>query len=248
MRPIQGEAMKKVFVCAAIVLLFPYAYAEEFIVNTADLPPFCHEEGGKQEGIAIDMLRAVSKATGIAFNIRFLPWKRAQIETQAASDHLIIPLTRTLEREKNYQWIAPLGSYNFVIVTRSDRQPPRTIEDVKKLSVGVLRGNPMDTLLPRLGFTNLKPGYTEEALAKLLLGNRIDAWVVADIVAKDVYRKVGGNPADLRLGVKIGETMWVHLGASPQFPQAERKRIADELDRLRASGEAERIINRYRAP
>lgn len=240
--------MKKFFVGAAIILLFPHVHAEEFIVNAADIPPFCHEESGKQMGIAIDMLREVSKATRIAFNIRFLPWKRAQIETQSASDQLIIPLTRTPEREKSYQWIAPLISYNFVIATRGDKPPPRTIEDAKKLSVGVLHGNPMETLLPRLGFTNLKPGYTEDALAKLLLSNRIDAWVVADIVAKDAYRKVGGNPADLRLGVKIGETMWIHLGASQQFPQAEKERIADGLERLRTSGEAERIINRYRLP
>jgi polar amino acid transport system substrate-binding protein len=240
--------MKKFFICVALMLLSHHACAREFIVNAGDIPPFCHEVDGTQAGIAVDMLREVAKSTGIAFTIRFLPWKRAQIETQSNIDQLIIPLTRTPEREKDYQWIAPLISYNFVIATHGGRAPPRTIEEAKKMSLGVLRGNPMENVLPKLGFTNLKPGYTEDANAKLLLGNRIDGWVVADVVARDAYKKAGGNPADLHLGVRIGDTMWIHLAASPQFPEAERKLIADELNRMRGNGEAEKIINRHRVP
>jgi polar amino acid transport system substrate-binding protein len=192
------------------------------------------------------MLRAVSKATGITFSIRFLPWKRAQVETQSGTDQLIIPLTRTPEREKDYQWIGHVVSYNFVVVTVGDRSAPRTLEEARTLSVGVLRGNPMEALLPRLGFANIKPGYTEDSLARLLQSKRIDAWVVADIVAADVYRRIGGNPGELHVGVKLGATMSVQLAASPQFPDADRKAIADELNRLRSSGEAEKIISRYR--
>lgn len=238
--------MKRLVVFAAFLLVLPVTQAREFVVNAADIPPFCHEEGSTQSGIAVDMLRAVSKATGITFSIRFLPWKRAQIETQSGADQLIIPLTRTPEREKAYQWIGPVVSYNFVVVTVGDRPAPRTLEEARALSVGVLRGNPMEALLPRLGFTNVKPGYTEDAIARLLQSKRIDAWVVADIVAKDVYRRIGGNPAELRVGVRLGDTMSIQLAASPQFPHADRKAIADELNRLWSSGEAEKIINRYR--
>ncbi|HYD62315.1 MAG TPA: transporter substrate-binding domain-containing protein [Noviherbaspirillum sp.] len=240
--------MRKFLVYAFLALLAPHAPAKEFTVNTADIPPFCHEQDGKQGGLAVDLLREAAKATGATFNFRFLAWKRAQAETQSASDQLIIPLTRTPEREKSYQWIAPLASYHFVIATRGDRPPPRTLEAAKKLAVGVLRGNPMEIMLPRMGFSNIKPGYTEEALAKLLLGNRIDAWVVADIVAKDVYKKAGGDPGDLHFGPKVGDQMWIYLGASLQFPEADRKLLADELNRLRNNGEAEKIINRYRSP
>jgi polar amino acid transport system substrate-binding protein len=240
--------MRKFFVCAAIMLLLPHAHAREFIVNAGDIPPFCHEEDGKQTGMIIDMLHEVAKSTGVIFNIRFLPWKRAQIETQSGTGQLIIPLTRTPERENAYHWIAPMVSYNFVIATHGNKPPPRTIEEAKKLSLGVLRGNPMESLLPKMGFTNLKPGYTEDANAKLLFGNRIDGWVVADIVAADVYKKAGGNPSDLHLGLRIGDTMSIYLAGSLQFPEAERKLIADELNRMRNSGETEKIVNRHRGP
>jgi len=240
--------MRKFFVCAALALLLPQAYARDVIVNAGEIPPFCQEEDGRPSGLAVDLLREVSRTTGITFNIRFLPWKRAQVETQSSSDQLIIPLTRTPEREKNYQWIAPLMSYNFVIVTRGDRVPPRTVDEAKKMSIGVLRGNPMEHLLPTLGFTNVIPGYTEDAIAKLLLGNRIDGWVVPDVVARDTYRRAGGNPGELRFGAKIGDTMWVHLAGSLQFPEAERKLIADELNRLRSNGDADKIVGRYRIP
>jgi len=233
---------------AAWLLIAATASAKDFVVNAGDIPPFCFEADGRQTGIVVDMLGEVAKARRVGFNIRFVAWKRAQAETQSANDQLIIPLTRTPERERLYTWIAPLITYHFVIVTAGDRPAPRSIEEARGLSIGVLRGNPMEQLLPQMGFSNVVPGNTEEGNARLLQAGRIDAWVVADIVARDVFRRAGGNPKDLHVGPRVGEPMSIFLAASPQFPEADRKLLADELNRLRNSGEIERIVNRYRMP
>lgn len=222
------------------------AVAKDYTVYAGDIPPFCHEKDGAQAGILIDLLSAASRTGGFGFTVRFLPWKRAQAEARAADDVLIIPMTRTAEREASYRWIAPLLSYRFVIVTAGHRPPPRTIEEAKGWTIGVLRGNPMDAMLPRLGFTDVRPGDSEEAVAKLLRTRRIDAWVVADIVAADAYRRAGGDAEELAFGPRIGDAQWIFLAASPRFPDEDHRALGAAFERLRTSGEADRIVSRHR--
>jgi polar amino acid transport system substrate-binding protein len=238
--------MKKLLIFALLVAAFLQASAKDIIVNTSDISPFCFEEDGKPKGIAVDILNEAGKSIGVTFVYRFLPWKRAQMETRSAADHAIIPLTRTAEREKDYQWLAPLFDYNFVIVTRGDVPTLRSTEEARHLSVGVLRGNPMEHMLPQMGFTNVKPGTSEGLLARQLHASAIEAWVVADLVARDTYRKAGGNPDELRIGTKVGEPMRIYLGASPQFPKEFQKLIADEIGRLKNAGVIDGIVNKYR--
>jgi polar amino acid transport system substrate-binding protein len=239
--------MLKFIAAASLLLGIGVAQAGEIMVNAGDIVPFCFEEEGRPTGIAIDILREVSKGTGLDFGFRFLPWKRAQLETLAAKSQAVVPLSRTPEREKQYQWIAPLFEYHFVIVTRNGQAAPKSLEEAKNLTVGVLRGNPMETLLPQLGFTRVIPGNTEDLVAKQLRTKAIDAWVVADLVAHSSYKRIGGDPAELVLGPRIGEPMAVYLGGSLQFPEYDRKAIAAEVARLKQSGEILRILARYKA-
>lgn len=238
--------MKKLLVFAVFMAAFFQASAKDIVVNTSDISPFSFEQDGKPKGIVVEILQEAAKSTEVNFIFRFLPWKRAQLETRAAIDQAIIPLTRTPEREKDYQWLAPLFDYHFVIVTRGEVVPPRSIDDAKHLAIGVLRGNPMEVTLPRMGFTNVKPGTSEGLLARQLQVNLIDAWVVADLVARDTYKKAGGNPDELRFGPRIGEPMRIYLGASPEFPKEYSKQIADAVNRLRSTGAIDGILNKYR--
>lgn len=223
-----------------------HAAAREIVVNTAQITPFSYESDNGPAGMAVEILQAAGKAAGLEFRFSFLPWKRAQLETLASGDHAIVPLTRTTERERDYLWIAPLFEYSFVIVTRIGRAAPATLEEAKRMSIGVLGGNPMHAALPAMGFRNLKPGNSEEMLAKQLKSNLVDAWVVAEPVAHDTWRRIGGKPEEIRIGPKIGAPMQVYFAASPRFPAADAKLIADEVNRLRASGELARILERYR--
>lgn len=239
--------MKRLLLCLALMcMLLAGANAREITVNAGDISPFSFEVNDRPTGIAVDILNAAGKTAGVSFRFNFLPWKRAQLETLASADHAIVPLSRTPEREHDYQWIVMLFEYHFVIVTRAGHAAPATLDDVKKLSVGVLRGNPMHTTLPELGFENLRPGNSEEMLARQLRANLIDAWVAAEPVVRDTYQRIGGNLNELHIGPRVGEPMQVYLAASKGFPAADAKLIADEVNRLRASGEINRILDRYR--
>lgn len=239
--------MKKILAFAFLSCFLLRAVAGGFVVNAANLPPFCYEINGKPGGIAIEILDQVGQTTGIDFRYRFLPWIRAQLETQVANDALVIPLTRLEERERDYEWIAPLFEYRFVIVTKINAPPIRTLDDLQSLTIGVLRGNPMEARLLQMGLDNIRSVKSEDDLARQLRTGLIDAWVVADLAAKQIYRRTAGTPDELRFSMKIGDPMWVYLAASRGFPISEQRRIAMAVAQLHRTGAIDRIVNKYRA-
>ncbi|MBV8680069.1 MAG: transporter substrate-binding domain-containing protein [Aquitalea sp.] len=231
------------------VLLACYAVrvaaAQEITVDAGPIPPFSYEEQGKAAGIAVELLDAAGQLHGLHFNYRFLPWLRAQSDTRSSRDRIIIPLTRTAERERQYNWIAELFQYQFVFISAGAAMP-RSLEEAKGMRVAVLRGNPAEKMLRDMGFALIDPGFSEEINARKLAARRIDLWVAADLAAKSIYRQAGGDPAQLRYGLKLGEPMHVFLASSPGFNNTQTQAIAAGVARLRASGAAERIIGTYR--
>ncbi|WP_199102333.1 ABC transporter substrate-binding protein [Aquitalea sp. ASV11] len=186
------------------------AQASEITVDAGPIPPFSYEEQGRPVGIAVDLLNAAGKLYGLSFNYRFLPWLRAQSEARSSTDRIIIPLTRTPEREEQYNWIAELFQYQFVFISAGGPLP-RSLEEARAMRIAVLRGNPAEKILRDQGFTLLDVGFSEEINARKLAARRVDLWVAADLAAKSIYRQSGGDPSQLRFGLKLGEAMHVFL-------------------------------------
>jgi len=236
----------RLFCCLLVALcLARVCAAREITVDAGPIPPFSYEEQGRPAGIAVDLLDAAGKLYGISFHYRFLPWLRAQSETRSSSDRIIIPLTRTPERETQYNWIAELFQYQFVLIS-AGAPLPHTLEEAKGMRIAVLRGNPAEKILHDLGFTQVESAFSEEINARKLAVRRIDLWVAADLAAKSIYRQAGGDPAQLRYGLRLGDVMHVFLASSPGFNDAATRDIADGVARVRVSGEGERILSRYR--
>lgn len=239
--------MKTRLICSLLLWfsMASHGAGREITVDAGPIPPFSYEEQGKPAGIAVDLLDEAGQLYGVRFNYRFLPWLRAQSETRSSADRIIIPLTRTPERESQYNWIAELFQYQFVFISAGGPLP-RTLEEARGMRVAVLRGNPAEKMLRDLGFVQLEAAFSEEINARKLAARRIDLWVAADLAAKSIYRQAGGDVAQLRFGLKLGEPMHVFLASSPGFNNAATRDIADGVARLRASGQAERIVGRYR--
>lgn len=242
-----GENMKHHIILAGLSFLCTSGYAATTVqINVGDIPPMSMEVNGAPDGAAIQILQAVEKGGVFKFSYHFLPWQRAQASTLESTADAIIPLTRTPAREDQYRWLAELFSYNFVVVTANGTPAPKSIEEASKLAVGILAGNPAQELLPKLGFTKVFPVTSEEQNGKKLLAKRIDAWVVSDFVAKDLYKRIGGDPASLNFGVRIGEPLHIYMGAAKRFPDSAASAIAKEVERLKADGTVDRIIAKYR--
>ena len=74
------------------LLLSPSSQAQQSIkVVAAEFPPLTTNAGGQPGGVVLEVVREAGKRAGIALEFSFVPWQRAQLETRAANDVLIIP-------------------------------------------------------------------------------------------------------------------------------------------------------------
>ena len=128
--------IRSVGMLALLALLLSSSRAAEQAIKVvaAEFPPLTTNAEGKPGGVVLEVVREACRRAGIALEFNFLPWQRAQMETQARNDVLIIPFTRTPSREAHYQWIAPVLEFHTVLVTLA--KPPSSIEEARMLVVG----------------------------------------------------------------------------------------------------------------
>jgi len=223
------------------------AQASDVKVLGNESMPYCGLVEGKPAGLAVDMLNAATREGAPRFEFDFtIPWTRAQLLVHEQPTLAIIPFTRTAEREKNYKWIADLFSFTNRVVTVGRATPLKTIEEAVDLETGILNGSAFVPIATELGFKKLRFVTTDLINAKKLAAGHLDAWIISQYQERYLYAQVGGDPAKLQMGPALGETRHIYIAADLKFPDAEAKAIYDAVERLRAKGELEKILQTYR--
>ncbi|HKX40433.1 MAG TPA: transporter substrate-binding domain-containing protein [Burkholderiaceae bacterium] len=226
-------------------LVLPSGAAEPPIkVVAAEFPPLTSNAGGQPGGVVLEVVREAGRRAGIALEFSFLPWQRAQLETQAHNNVLIIPFTRTPGRESSYQWVAPVLEFHTVLVTLA--KPPSSIEEARTLVVGYVRGTSFKDEVEQEKFPYFEESNDDLTNAKKLKLGRIGAWITTDLMAHGVYRQAGFDPAELKYGPNLGPVKVSWVAASHDFPKEIAKKIASAIDQMRADGSYQAIVKRYR--
>lgn len=226
-------------------LLVPSGAAGQAIrVVAAEFPPLTTQAGGQPGGVVLEVVREACRRAGISPAFSFLPWQRAQLETQARNDVLIIPFTRTPGREAQYQWVAPVLEFHTVFVTLAT--PPSSIEEARTLVVGYVRGTSFKDEAEHAALPYVEETDDDLTNARKLKLGRIGAWMTTDLMAYGVYRQAGFDPAELKYGPRLGPVKVSWVAASHGFPKEIAKRIADAIDQMRADGSYQAIVKRYR--
>ncbi len=225
--------------------------ASEVLVYRNESMPWCGTVDGKDAGIMIDILNAVTKNGGPKFKFESVPWTRAQRLVQENKGTAIIPLTRVATREENHTWIIELVPNRARLTTA--RNPmrkvtipsPLTLVNSKPLIIGIIRGSALNTSMKELGFTKLHEVNTAEQLAQMLSMGRVDAVVESKWVDNYVWSQAGLEGDDLIVGPNVGETKYIYLGAALNFPQEITNQIRKAMFEVKKSGALEKILTRW---
>jgi hypothetical protein len=135
--------------------------AAEVLVYRNESMPWCGTVDGKDAGIAVDILNAITENGGPKFKFISVPWKRAQNLIHMNKGTALIPFTRTATREKNHTWVIKLVP-NQIRLT-SARKPTSqvsipstlTLANSKSLNIGIVRGSAIIPAMKEMGFTKL---------------------------------------------------------------------------------------------
>jgi polar amino acid transport system substrate-binding protein len=238
--------MKKTVICAlALCLVGQSAFAAGLRFVGGEIPPYVFTQDGKPNGAVTQIVTEMAREVGEPFTLEFLPWMRAQDETQKGDNIAIIPLARSAERAPLYKWVGPLLIDHELLTTLASGKPaPKSLSEAKDWSVCTLLGSPTETVLRQAGFTHLELTKDTASCARLLNAGRVDAWSAARMVAPYQYRVDGFDASTLRYSVEVRENQ-IYMGFSPKVSDETIARWQNALEKLRASGKVAAILKSF---
>ncbi|WP_246480131.1 substrate-binding periplasmic protein [Inhella gelatinilytica] len=166
------------------------ARAAPLRIATGELPPYATAERSDQ-GLALAIVRRAFELGGHAVEFHFMPWSRAQLETQGGQWDASAHWGATPERRENFLLSDNLLTEDWVFVYRRSLKDFswRTAADLRPYRIGLVRDytyTPEIWALARSG--QIKSGSPPNDLAglKMLLLDRIQVFPTERRVACDL--------------------------------------------------------------
>jgi polar amino acid transport system substrate-binding protein len=224
---------------------------DSIVLMTENLPPYNMAVDGKNfaqdsniEGIAAQVVRETFKRAGVGYNmtLRF-PWERIYKLALEKPGYGVFSTARLPEREKLFKWVGPVGAYDWVLLARADSPIVLTrLEQAKGYRIGAYKG---DAIGERLQAQGLNPTLLlrDQDNARKLVNGQIDLWAAGDPTGPYLAKLEGITGLKTVLRFNHAE---LYLALNISTPDEVVGKLQAALDELRAQGEVERIIARYR--
>lgn len=201
------------------------------------------------EGFFIEVLTEAFDRAGLSLRTKKDAWVRNQqkvAQAQAEQGLIIAPLTRTPEREKQYDWIAPVETYKLVFITNDRSVDISNTEAIKNTAVCVYRESPAEYKLRELGFTKIRARVQEQKCFQGLKKGRDKIMLThGKIAANKGYKLVKGNPEKLIFGPSFDEEKLYLAGTPGAVSKADQEKIKAALRAMKTDGTLDSIRNKY---
>ncbi|MGR4041693.1 substrate-binding periplasmic protein [Pseudomonas sp. 910_21] len=209
-----------------------------------DAPPLSMLDQAGLHGIVGDATLEAATRAGYTLHFIEAPWARAQQNVRKGVDKLIIPLSRTPEREADYTWIAPIMTMDraFFSLDKRVQSMQQARETFARIAVG--RGSAQEQKLRTEGFsdTQIYPFEIGENPAQLLLMGRVDAWFNGIPETQAIWRNVSNRT--LQVSPSLMKTD-LYLACSKQCNAVFVRHLRAAVETLRKDGTLERIKDAY---
>ena len=248
----QAAPVKPLMVIAALLcLLFgPLARGETYQVVTEEWAPYNYLENDQVRGIATDVVRAIMRLTGDDFSIRIMHSMRTSQVLRNQPRTIMFSLFRTPEREPLFKWVGPIVEASiYPYQLASATQPVHTLEQLLHAPrITTRHAGLVPAMLQTLGFSNLDSSVTtSEQVYRMLLAGRTEI-IISDTDAGVAYysRRLNIAPGALRrIPIELYRSS-LYIAFSLDSDDARVAAWARALEQLRATGELQRIQQRYR--
>jgi len=233
------------------------APCQGFTIFTNSFPPIKEVKDGLISGIAGDALIAIMQRAGLEFDPRaeILPFKDAYDKTLTTPNSICLSLAKTPEREAEFKWVGPVytSRVNF-FAAKARNMTIRSIDDVMRYKIGVVRGTAVVHKLLELGVPEENFVYhaTSKAMTRGLANGESDLIAYPKSPTFYLLAENGISPKDYE---PLYEFMVVDLfiALNKNIDDATVARLQQELDNLKKPGpdglsEYDHIIHSYFTP
>ena len=217
---------------------------------TENLPPLNFQDEGGPQGFSVELLRLMAAGAGLALELEVLPWQRAVQRAEAQPASVLFSLTRTPEREAQFQWVGPIAQRRILIYRLASRPDLKLAQlaDLGDARIGVVRDSAADKQLQAAGLkpgVHLEHGLDDATNLRKLLAGRMAYITLLDWAAAWNLRQLKLPYATLQPVLEQDATRSYWFGLRPDTDSALLKRLQAELNALKRDGRYERMRQRY---
>lgn len=242
------------FMLSSISLMIEKAYGEvkdDSIIAVASIfPPFQYLDKGNLKGISIDVIEAVSQATGLVIEYRVIPWKRAYKYTLSKPNTFIMAISRIPEREPFFKWVGPLYNTQIKLYRLASRDDIliEDLSDAKQFRIGTVRGYASESYLLsrdfKLNVQIFSDATTEYNVKKLLMG-RIDLLVSTNLTLSYLVKIENIDVNLITDAFKLGDPIKDYFGFNLNTSDKVITTFQSAFNELVKSGGYKKIVDRY---
>lgn len=220
--------------------------AQELQIYTEDWPPVSFSNGGKVDGMAVEMVQALQARINSTQAIQLVPWARGYKALLEEPNVLLFTVGRSEEREKLMVLLGPLTISTTVLYTRKGNAANLQLmgDDIQKLTVGAYRSSIFADTAKKKGFTRIEQAGSPQVIATMLMAKRFDLWVEGSLVVASVMKDIGHSIDEIEK-VKVLDSLELYLAFSTQTSSATIKLWEDALRAMKKDGSFAKIHQKW---
>jgi len=239
--------------CSFIFIASSQATSQKLLFVTEHSPPFQFlNKSNNVEGFTTKVIEAALKLTPYQHQTKIYPWSRSFVLAKNKENTCVYLISRDKEREKHFQWVAPIVSTNDYFIGLSARTDIKTnnIEDVKKYKVAVLKEDRTYYELLKRGFIENKNLYiinNSTSMLKLLTMRKQIDFVLADTINVK-YRAIFNNMDHklFKTYFKLNEKpIELYLACSLQTSKEIVQTLSQAIRTVKENGTYDRILDTW---
>ncbi|APJ03578.1 substrate-binding periplasmic protein [Silvanigrella aquatica] len=156
-------------------------FAEVITGYTEELPGLVEIDGDNFKGTAIDKVKKIFKKANLKEEIQITPWARSYEMVKRKKNHFIFPMAKNAEREKHFKFVTVLFKVDTYVYQRNNTEfKIYNLNDLKNLSICVVRNDVRDQYLSERQFSKLVRYPDQESAMKGLITSDCDAALMAE--------------------------------------------------------------------
>ena len=203
-------------------------------VLTEEYPPYNYTgDNGTLTGSSTGLVKAIIGKLGLDTKIEVLPWAQAYEQALNNPNVALFSTARTPEREGDFMWVGPLGSYeNWLYAKKGSTVRVNSLDEAKAVSsIAAVKDEAGQQKLARLGFINFAfTGSTADGLRKLMSGEA-DLWLGTQADVELVAKKAGVDATQIEPAVFVHKVD-LYIAFNKNMPAATVEQWQKALDSL----------------
>lgn len=162
-----------------LVLLSPALHAQTWrVVGDEQFAPysFVTDENETPQGLDVELVDAVLRQTGVAYDIRLYPWERVKRMLDRGEVRMAFQFAGTPQRQAQYELVGPLrtGTTVFMTTAKTAIDDWQTLDDLNPYVIGQVRGYAYQEDFDQADLARDISAQNPRQLVSMLLAGRID--------------------------------------------------------------------------